>query len=171
MDYKAFTITAHGSQKYGNDPYLVHLQAVQDKAREFTDNEEILACAFMHDILEDTNATEAEVIALVGPNAYLVIQCLTDKPGKNRRERHLNTYWILRQNVTALFVKLCDRWCNQQNVIDTNNSKLIQMYRKEYMEFKFALYGNMHEGTQVNQWIQILWGQLDAQYQSMQEIL
>ena len=170
MDYKAFTDAAHGSQKYGDDPYPVHLQAVQDKAAEFTDNLHVLQIAYMHDLLEDTPVVREQLGTLFGFMVADSVQFLTDAPGKNRRERHLNTYWRLRQDPTALFVKLCDRWCNHQNVIDNDNIKLIQMYRKEYMEFKFALFGNMHEGTQANDWIQAMWLQLDAQYELMQKM-
>ncbi|MFA6234650.1 MAG: hypothetical protein WC824_10770, partial [Bacteroidota bacterium] len=52
---REFAIKAHGDQKYGDQPYVVHLDAVKDlvlgyncdNLRRATDG------AFLHDILED----------------------------------------------------------------------------------------------------------------------
>ena len=44
-------------RKYNNEPYHVHLSAVAKLVASVTDDEEVIAAAWLHDTVEDTQAT------------------------------------------------------------------------------------------------------------------
>jgi len=51
---------AHGYQRYGNEPYTVHLQEVRDILVDHR-HEYLAPAGWLHDILEDTKVTEEEL--------------------------------------------------------------------------------------------------------------
>ena len=124
--------------------------------------DEIIAAGWLHDVIEDTPVNHNELNAIFGSFIGDMVQAVTDGEGANRMERHLNTYWRTRVKSYATLVKMCDRWHNHQRSID-NNESFVTMYAKEYTYFKFALY--------VPGMADVLWGELDSQYQKMIEII
>src|SRR5690606_10167364 len=54
---------AHGDQrrKYSPDRYMVHPVRVTQTCRNYTDDVSVLAAALLHDVLEDTPVTAAEI--------------------------------------------------------------------------------------------------------------
>lgn len=166
-EFKIFVDAAHGEQKYGEHPYSYHLTKVLDKVREFTSDPYTLQAAYGHDLFEDTSeGTEAgrkRFIFQHTPVLYDLIDRLTDRPGKNRKERHLHTYWRIRDEYRALLVKLCDRFVNHEETLSTKNVGLAQMYLREYWEFKFALFRD--------QQYEDLWAQLDAQTTRLKDLV
>lgn len=136
---RAFAASAHGDQKYGDQPYTVHLAAVaQVLIRYGITDEDLLVAAWLHDIIEDTYITRGEVEAFFGERVAELVWCVTNEPGKNRRERHLKTYPKIRANPDALLLKLADRIANIEACYESN-SNLIGMYRKEAVGFEQAL--------------------------------
>jgi (p)ppGpp synthase/HD superfamily hydrolase len=62
-----YAADAHGSQtrKYTKDPYIVHPERVSKTCAEYTEDVSILAAALLHDVLEDTNVTAAQLEAFL----------------------------------------------------------------------------------------------------------
>ena len=60
---EAFANNTHGSQKrkYTADPYIVHPIRVMQMCREYTEHLPVLCAALLHDVLEDTLTTKAEI--------------------------------------------------------------------------------------------------------------
>lgn len=156
-EFVGFVNAAHGDQKYDTHAYSYHLQQVLDKVKLHSFDPIVWAAAYGHDLFEDTKVTK-ENFPFDSEIAYL-IDLLTDRPGKNRRDRHLNTYWRIRSDPRAVLIKMCDRFCNHEQSID---SKLAPMYAREYFEFKFALY----EPNQFDD----LWEELDEQYEKLKRL-
>ena len=80
-------IRAHGTQKYGEDPYSVHLDAVVSMLGEFGfDSFEDKAVGLLHDTVEDTDLTSEKLIRIGVPIVVVdgVLFC-TDEPGVNRK--------------------------------------------------------------------------------------
>ena len=50
---RELAMRSHGDQKYGEHPYIVHLDAVADICYPYGQNAVIIA--FLHDTLEDTS--------------------------------------------------------------------------------------------------------------------
>ena len=136
---KAFAKQAHGDQKYGDQPYTVHLAAVAQVLIQYgVTDEDMLISAWLHDTVEDTYLTKEEIRAEFGDRVAELVWCVTNEPGKNRRERHLLTYPKVRSNPDALLLKLADRIANIEACYESG-SNLIGMYRKEAVGFEQAL--------------------------------
>lgn len=59
---KVYAKVAHYKQKYGDKPYFNHLNQVYQKVKQYTNDENILAAALLHDVLEDTKYTRKSII-------------------------------------------------------------------------------------------------------------
>lgn len=132
---QTFARRAHEGQKYGTDPYIVHLQAVEQVMRRFGVTEDaLLAAAWLHDVLEDTNVTQ-EALSQVFPASVVVpVSLVTEPKGKNRIERHAATYPRIKSDPRAILLKLADRIANFESGGKTD------MYIMEYAGFRSVLY-------------------------------
>ena len=148
-------LEAHGDQRYGDGPYSIHLDEVVAILKEFGINEDqTLATAYLHDVLEDTKlGAEAIELGFGEPIKDAVLFC-TDEPGANRRERKRATYKRANRAVVAMelnpkpiilerairmgiTVKLADRLANLRRSVGTD---LMRMYVKERETFRLAYY-------------------------------
>ena len=122
---------------YGKNPYVIHLDMVVSFARLIGEEDySFLQACYGHDILEDTKVT-AEVLRIYGftEEAITLIDLVTNKPGKNRQERHTNTYPAIAANDRARKLKICDRMANISFTFITENYRLLDMYSKEHPAF------------------------------------
>jgi guanosine-3',5'-bis(diphosphate) 3'-pyrophosphohydrolase len=144
MNLKAreFAINAHGDQMYGTHPYSFHLDAVATIAKKYGETAETIA--YLHDVVEDTKVTLAEIEREFGALVANCVAILTDEPGQNRKERKAKTYAKMakvsgEENI-ALLVKAADRLANMRASVSDKNHKLIETYKSEYPVFKPAVY-------------------------------
>jgi (p)ppGpp synthase/HD superfamily hydrolase len=65
---QGFSMCAHRNQrrKYEDAPYIVHCERVARTVAEYTDDANVIAAAFMHDVLEDTEVTAEEMRRVFG---------------------------------------------------------------------------------------------------------
>lgn len=127
-----FAIEAHKDTRYGKLPYEYHLHAVF-KIMGSCSNEG-LAAAFLHDVVEDTPVTLHDVRERFGGKVARLVDCVTDEPGANRKERKSGMYKKLAAGPPlARRLKLADRIANMEASIE--NPKLAVMYAKEFPEF------------------------------------
>jgi len=143
---RAYAATAHAGQTYGAEPYTVHLEAVVAIVREVDPSHAAKAVAYLHDVLEDTTATVAELTMVFGAVVASAVLLVTDPEGETRRTRKtaLHTRLLgLDVNVPAmrlaLLVKAADRLANVRACMANHPSKL-SMYRKEHTVFRPATY-------------------------------
>lgn len=110
-------IKAHGDQLYGDQPYMVHVDAVACLVEDM-DSEEALAVAYLHDTVEDTLLTVVDIEAAFGPLVARCVDLLTDPKGTNRKARKAVSYARLAAvdcmspERLALVVKAADRLAN-----------------------------------------------------------
>lgn len=150
---RALAVKAHGEQKYGDVPYEVHLDAVVAVLKEFGNFDEVSLCAgYLHDVLEDTQVTKMRIWQECGDEISILVELLTDQPGRNRAERHAATYPGIALHPKAVTLKLADRIANVRASRVKGKEGLLRMYQKEYGEFKAALKGE-HHGA--------MWAELD----------
>lgn len=139
---RSLAIKAHGDQTYGTHPYVYHLDQVAEIARPF--GEEAVAIAYLHDTVEDTELTLAEIEQQFGSRVASCVALLTDEPGANRKERKAKTYAKLAAvhgaNEVALLVKACDRLANVRACVNDGNSRLWQVYQAEQTAFRAAAF-------------------------------
>ncbi len=168
IDYSAamaFALERHGQQDHGCLKIEDHLKDVVENVKKHYDEaincyslEEVVAAAWLHDVLEDTDTLKQEIDERFGYAVSGTVYYLTDKEGKNRMERHLHTYHLIRRSTDAILIKLCDRRHNQARSIE-HGERWMSMYLKEYIYFKFALW-------EPNEFVE-LWEELDQQYEEM----
>jgi (p)ppGpp synthase/HD superfamily hydrolase len=103
---KGFAVEAHGGQKYGDMPYIVHLAHVEEVLTRFgVKNETFIAAAWLHDVVEDTSVTVEEIQAMFGEEVADIIARVTSEPGVNRKERNAKTYPKIAANFMATILK------------------------------------------------------------------
>jgi (p)ppGpp synthase/HD superfamily hydrolase len=141
---KKYAIKMHEGQEYGpGEPYTVHLESVETVLIEFNHISSVMrAAAWLHDVLEDVLKTveQREHFKKEFPDyLYLIVEAVTSEPGKNRKERNTKTYPKIVSIEEAIIVKLADRISNGRRSKATG-SKQYEMYKKEYPEFRAALF-------------------------------
>lgn len=164
-----YALERHGQQDHGCLKISDHLSDVADNVRKhydpnvnIRDFEHVHAAAWLHDIIEDTDTTHDDIADFFGEAVADMVERLTDKAGRNRMERHLHTYHMIRSDNDALLIKLCDRRHNQARSLK-HGEHWLAMYLKEYTYFKFALW-TPHKFVK-------LWNELDQQFEDMQRKL
>jgi (p)ppGpp synthase/HD superfamily hydrolase len=79
---REFATRAHASidqrRKYTNEPYIVHPVAVAEIVRSVPHTVEMIAAAYLHDVVEDTPATIAEIENEFGRSVAELVGWLTD---------------------------------------------------------------------------------------------
>ena len=65
-------------RKYSNQPYDVHLKAVADMVSSVTEDADMIAGAWLHDVIEDTPATFHDIEKTFGKSISLLVSELTD---------------------------------------------------------------------------------------------
>lgn len=145
---RAFAIRAHADQRYGEHPYSVHLDRVASLARAhgFADDESI-AAAYLHDVLEDSEVTGAELEAEFGSRVMKAVAFCSDEPGPNRKTRKSATYARMKTQVEAkhgwialaIRTKVADRLANA-SACAANNPSMLEMYRSEHPTFRASLF-------------------------------
>lgn len=160
--FEKYAYGKHAKQMYGNDkPYRYHLDNVRDIVLTLTSlNEKVypfsgvslldLICVSIgHDLIEDTNATKAEIMTLTNENVANAIALISDPSGKDRAERKSLAYKAFSNYANeyvkklAATVKLADRLanlnkCYQDYELDNNcikTKKRMAMYIKEHVGF------------------------------------
>lgn len=131
----------HINQKYGDAPYWKHLKEVYAVLLENLDiipkelHERLLVAAPLHDAIEDTDLSYAEIKREFGLDVAECVYAVTDELGRNRRERKKKTYPKLRDYGPAHFLKIADRIANIRSCIREDRFDLYLMYRKEQKDF------------------------------------
>ncbi len=133
---KFFATVKHGNQLYGGLPYTHHLAAVEQVLRRFEQRDDVmLTAAWLHDVVEDTGTKLKEIHEMFGDEVAALVGAVTNEAGPNRKMRAALTYPKIRSVPRATALKLADRIANVEN-----GGKLVEMYAKEYEDFKRNLF-------------------------------
>lgn len=128
-------IKAHAPQAYDDIfPYEKHLGDVIEVCDRFGLGLKYKIAAALHDVIEDGALSYNKISAYFGEEIAEIVYCVTDELGRNRKERKAKTLPKIAQNPDAVIIKLADRIANIEH------GGKIDMYAKEYFDFKFALY-------------------------------
>lgn len=130
------TLKHKGQYRKGNNPkeYIIHPINVANLVKKYKEShniESLVAAAYLHDTLEDTDTTYYDLVKKFGFEiASLVMEVTTDKDLKNEigKTKYL---CIKMKNMSnwALVIKLCDRLDNISSLIDVDLE-----FRKKYIE-------------------------------------
>lgn len=135
----AFALERHElhKRKYTGEPYFTHLASVARLVRGLTTDDEVIAAAYLHDAVEDTDTTLDEIRALFGDRVGRIVGELTDHfttdayPKLNRAQRKEREAERLGGiSYDAKLVKICDILDNASS-IDQHDPKFARVWRAE----------------------------------------
>ncbi len=121
-----------------NTPYINHPLEVADRLNRIGGVEDVtvLAAAILHDTIEDTETTRAELASLFGNDIAALVAEVTDEPGLTQMQRkrqeidhaaHLST--------RAKMIKIADKTCNVADTITNPPGEWTLSRRRDYLVF------------------------------------
>ena len=126
----------HGQFRKEGIPYISHPIAVAERLKAQGFDEEYQIAGLFHDLLEDTDASEEEIITLGGKNVLEAVKLLTKKDGYIMEEyiRGIKT------NPIAFAVKAADRLHNLKCAVHAD-----EKFRRKYIDESLRWYTDFDE--------------------------
>ncbi len=145
-----YAMQKHGSQKRASgDPYFSHPLEVAAILTDMHLDEATIAIALLHDTIEDTSATRAEIDQLFGPEIGKLVEGLTklkklDLVSKKavQAENLRKLLLAISEDVRVLLVKLADRLHNMRTLGVMREDKRLRI-AEETMDIYAPLAGRM----------------------------
>ncbi|MBB2201058.1 HD domain-containing protein [Gluconacetobacter tumulisoli] len=130
----AFATAAHAGvgqrRKYTNEPFIVHPRRVAELVASTGARDEVVAAAWLHDVVEDTNVTLAEIEAVFGAEIATLVDMVTDvippEEGARALCLGLNRDHLARASAEAQTISIA-------SLMD--NAELIARYEAEQAEY------------------------------------
>ena len=127
---------AHKGQmrKYSGMPYIVHPIEVATIVQSVDHTDEMIAAALLHDVVEDTEYTVADISKEVSPKVAELVEGLTDvsKPedGNRKTRKAMDKDHLAKQSAEVQTIKLADVISNSQD-IKANDPSFAKVYIEE----------------------------------------
>jgi GTP diphosphokinase / guanosine-3',5'-bis(diphosphate) 3'-diphosphatase len=141
----AFAADKHRDQRRKDaaaSPYINHPIALANVLVREGDvaDPAVLAAALLHDTVEDTQTTPAELEAAFGPAVAAIVEEVTDDKSLPKAERkRLQVEHAATMSREAKLVKLADKICNLRDMADHPPAKWDLVRRREYFEWAKAV--------------------------------
>jgi hypothetical protein len=107
-------------RKYSNQPYHVHLEEVASIVASVSDDEKMIAAAWLHDVVEDTPATLGDLQKEFGDSTAKLVEQLTDisrpSDGNRVKRKEIDRLHIAQGPASAKTIKLADLIDNCQDI-------------------------------------------------------
>jgi (p)ppGpp synthase/HD superfamily hydrolase len=132
---------AHRDQKYGTQPYVVHLADVVARVKTITQDPEVIAAAWLHDTIEDTQVTYGDVERQFGKNVADMVWAVTGV-GHNREAKMANAIEKIAKTPGSELVKSADRLSNAAASKAEQKHKLYNRYKDEHKNLSPVLGNN-----------------------------
>lgn len=133
-------------RKYDSEPYINHPMRVTNKIREVEHTPEMLAAAWLHDTVEDTNTDLEEILSEFGAVVADLVENLTDVAisGDGNRAFRVaqNREHTAIGSSMAHTIKLADLIDNSLSIIEHDKS-----FAKVYMREKTELLAVLTDGN------------------------
>lgn len=143
---KLFAQKSHDGQKrkYTNEPYFSHCQEVADILLN-TEKEataEMVAAAYLHDVLEDTDCTYAKLLSHIGKEVSEMVFELTDlyttEDGNRAERKKKYREYIWHQDQKVQTIKCCDIISNAKDIWKYD-AKFAKVYLPECLELLLGM--------------------------------
>ena len=115
-----------GQKRIGGEDYITHPIAVYEMVKAQGYDEDFQITALFHDLLEDTNTTEEEILAYGNQNVLTAVKLLTKEKGYDM-QKYIGD---IKGNQIAFVVKSADRVHNLQSALVAN----VEFKRKYILE-------------------------------------
>lgn len=141
-----FATEAHGSinqrRKYTDEYYIVHPAAVARMVASVTDDEAMIAAAWLHDVVEDTPVTLATIHDYFGPDVATLVSELTDvstlADGNRKVRKQMELEHTRQASPRAKTVKLADFIDNARSICE-HDKKFAPVFMQEMEQFLAVL--------------------------------
>lgn len=134
---KAFAFMHHGRigqlRKYTGEPYITHPAAVVELVRGVEHTEEMLAAAWLHDTVEDTEATHEDIANEFGREVARYVWFLTDtdaRYGNRKTRKKIDFYRMSAAPAAAKTIKLADLIHNTGSIMQ-HDPDFARVYLRE----------------------------------------
>ena len=147
---KKFATERHTGQvrKYTGEPYICHPAAVVEIVRGMTHTPEMIAAAWLHDTVEDTETTLGEIKEYFGDQVSVLVEMLTDvsEPGDGNRatRKALDREHTAKASPDAKTIKLADLIHNTKSIVEFDPD-----FAKIYLAEKELLLKVLKEGDKT----------------------
>lgn len=149
---KVFATAAHAAvgqkRKYTFEPYIVHPTEVAELVATVTSNADMIAAAWLHDVIEDTQITEETIRVEFGDEVADLVMWLTDvsKPddGNRSTRKAIDLEHTKNASINAKTIKLADIISNVRSISEHDPE-----FAKIYLEEKRAQLAVLTEGNQT----------------------
>ncbi|MCK5601340.1 HD domain-containing protein [Candidatus Pacearchaeota archaeon] len=144
---KEFATKKHTGQtrKYTGEAYICHPAAVVDIVRGIAHTDEMIAAAWLHDTVEDTETTLTEIEEHFGDHVSMLVEMLTDvsRPfdGNRAARKALDRAHTAKASPDAKTIKLADLIHNSTNIMEFDPA-----FAKIYLAEKKLLLEILTEG-------------------------
>jgi (p)ppGpp synthase/HD superfamily hydrolase len=145
-----FAIAAHAAvqqkRKYTNEPYIVHPAEVASIVASVPGStEDMVAAAWLHDVVEDTGVTSFDIHMNFGPEIAALVGWLTDvsKPedGNRAKRKAIDREHTAQAPAEAQTIKLADLISNSKSIMQYDPD-----FAMTYLEEKRMLLEVMTKG-------------------------
>lgn len=127
--YKAqiYASAAHGAvgqvRKYTGEPYIVHpAEVVRILRTAGVTDQFMLAAAWLHDVVEDTQITQRDLLTVFGPVVCILVNQLTDQSrpedGNRAARKAIDLQHTALAHPEAKSVKLADLISNTRSIVE-----------------------------------------------------
>ena len=146
---REFATKAHEGQhrKYTGEPYIAHPEAVAELVRTVPHSDHMLAAAWLHDTVEDTDTMLLEILEVFGSDVAVLVEGLTDisRPSDGNRavRKAIDREHTSRAVWAAKTIKLADLIDNSRSITAHD-----PQFAKVYMKEKALLLDVLTEGDQ-----------------------
>jgi (p)ppGpp synthase/HD superfamily hydrolase len=138
---QALATNAHAEQKYGDQPYVNHLADVVRRVKTITQDPEVIAAAWLHDTIEDTQVTYGDIEREFSKNVADMVWAVTGV-GHDRAAKMANAIEKIAQTPGSELVKSADRLSNAAASKAEQKHKLYQRYKDEHTNLSPVLGNN-----------------------------
>lgn len=115
----------HAGQMYGEEPYTVHLDEVEQACRDMFPGEDRLPIlAQLHDIVEDTRIGVAILEELFDNDIVLAVEAMTKATSETREEYLIRC----KKNELARKCKMADSFCNMRRSLMRGHMRRVKKY-------------------------------------------
>lgn len=146
-----FAAQKHAAQRRKGEaaePYVNHVLEVAHLVAQTLDapDPEILMAALLHDTIEDTGVTAAELAAHFGAGvAELVVELSDDRSLPKAERKRLQVEHAGRRSARAQTIKLADKISNLRSILQSPPADWDRAKKLEYWDFCLRLYGQLNE--------------------------
>lgn len=143
-----FAQCAHRKQKrkYTGEPYANHCRNVAGIVAEFTSDQAVIAAAALHDVLEDTEVTPAELRDVFGERVALLVIEVTNvsrlEDGNRAVRKRLDLEHLARSSADGATIKLADLIDNTSSIVKHDKD-----FARAYLREKEALLKVLRHGN------------------------